>query len=119
MPQKKFFGKGISEEAATCRAGALVKAADDDTGPAALDETLHAEKRPAGSAAMAAALEVDCRNCRRDRRNMDFTRDSMTFYKIRLNRQNSVNYSNGAVGKRSVSGHRFSDAVKGDNPNGF
>jgi len=72
-----------------------VKAAADDRGPAALDETLHAEKRPAGSAAMAVALDTDCRNSRRDRRNVRtsfnnetaaardplFARDSVTFYR--------------------------------------
>src|SRR5258708_34973013 len=68
VPQKKFLGKGISEEAAACRAGALMKAGADDVGPAALDEMLHAEKKPAGSAATAVALAPDCSKSRRYRR---------------------------------------------------
>src|SRR5260370_6203053 len=71
VPQKKVLGKAISEEGANCRVGALVKAVGDDIGPAAFDETLHAEKSPAGRAAMAAALEADCSNFPHDRRNID------------------------------------------------
>src|SRR5437588_7287255 len=80
VPQEKFLGNEISDAVANCRAGFVTFAAEASGFPA-LDETLQAEKSPAGTAAVTAAHEADCRNFRRDRRNMDLTRDSVTFYR--------------------------------------
>lgn len=64
MPQKKFFGNAISEEVENCRmpldALAAVEAA-----LAALEESLQAERKPAGSAAARPVPRTDRTNSRR------------------------------------------------------
>src|SRR5579863_5404130 len=68
VPQKKFLGNTISDESATCRA-TLDAPKPEDTAPA-LDETLHPEKKPTGSAAARPAPRADCTNSRRVRRKI-------------------------------------------------
>jgi len=62
--QKKFFGEWSSEEAPNCVRRGLESGAEFEV-CAAFDETLHAEKIPAGSAAAAAAVEPSAPNSRR------------------------------------------------------
>lgn len=64
MPQKKFFGKGISEEESNCAAWEPARAVEAAV-RAAFEETLQAEKKLAGSAAAMLAARADCANSRR------------------------------------------------------
>jgi hypothetical protein len=64
VPQKKFFGNAISEELENCRMP-LEALAAVDAALAALEESLQAEKKLAGSAAARPAPRADRTNSRR------------------------------------------------------
>jgi len=70
VPQKKLLGNLISEEELNWMCGELGSGAEFVV-RVAFEDTLHAENRPAGSAAAMLAVRADRANSRRLRRKVE------------------------------------------------